>query len=317
MELSDQTVDSGGGAVFQGDITAGRDITINQITEIRQVTERLSSRCSEANTSDKLLGSVQALSAVAEFTEDYARELNVSVFSSGSLLEWVSRECASILSELKQLENSLERDKDGNYVFTTLFSEDVVDTRSRLMSLQMHLSNVNSRKTAKDFEAIKEAVTQLMNSHQNSDDASSIRSFFTASSVPYVERQIWQEIQKALRSRFTTEYVRDNYALIVASVEELVFENTPPWTSEGANLEDSPSESLDTTIGDARLRLSETYNIATEPDGDNNDHASSRAIYGNNSLWVDKSGVQWSRSVEDGTGECLLTLGSFLSFCYL
>jgi hypothetical protein len=49
MDLPDRFVDSGGGAVFQGNITAGRDITINQITEMPQATERLSSRCSEAD----------------------------------------------------------------------------------------------------------------------------------------------------------------------------------------------------------------------------------------------------------------------------
>jgi len=150
MNPPDRTVDSGGGAVFHGDITAGRDITINQITEIKQVTERLSSRCSRADASEKFLGSLEALSGAAEFVEEYAEELNASFFSNDPLLERVSRECASILRELKQLETSLAQDENGNYVITASFSEDVVDIRSRLMSLQMHLSNVNSRQTAKE-----------------------------------------------------------------------------------------------------------------------------------------------------------------------
>ena len=316
MNPPDRTVDSGGGAVFHGDITAGRDITINQITEIKQVTERLSSRCSRADASEKFLGSLEALSGAAEFVEEYAEELNASFFSNDPLLERVSRECASILRELKQLETSLAQDENGNYVITASFSEDVVDIRSRLMSLQMHLSNVNSRQTAKDFRVIKEAVTQLMNDHQSSDDASSIRSFFTASSIPYVERQIWQEIEKALRVRFTAEYVRDHYALIVASVEELVFENTSPWISEGAKPKNAPSEALNTTRTGTTLRLSETYNLCIDIDSEDrllevagkaNDDASMHTLY--EDIEAVRSGVDWPRSVEDGTGECLLTLG--------
>jgi hypothetical protein len=338
MDPPDRVVNSGGGTVFQGNITAGRDITINHITEIRQVTERLSSRCSEAYTSYKLFGTLEALSGAAEFTEDYVKELNASVFSNEPLLERVSRECASILSELKQLEHSLGQDENGGYVFSASLSENIVDIRSRLMSLQMLLSNINSRKNAKDFEAIKEAVTQLMNSHQSSDDASSIRSFFTASENPYVERQVWQEIEKALRARFTTNFVRDNYALIVASLEELVFENTAPWIVEEAKpieeanpieipkLDALPSKALNTTITGITLRGSETYNIAPlymedidvgleeqfpEIEGYADDDASLRPLYVCRDRSADKTGVAWSKSVRDGTGESLLTLGSY------
>jgi len=313
MNPPDRTVDSGGGAVFHGDITAGRDITINQITEIKQVTERLSSRCSRADASEKFLGSLEALSGAAEFVEEYAEELNASFFSNDPLLERVSRECASILRELKQLETSLAQDGNGNYVITASFSEDVVDIRSRLMSLQMHLSNVNSRQTAKDFRVIKEAVTQLMNDHQSSDDASSIRSFFTASSIPYVERQIWQEIEKALRVRFTAEYVRDHYALIVASVEELVFENTPPWITEQA-LGDPPSEALYTTSTGTASRSSESSDDIIREDQNANyvPRPLSIRVPGRSAAADDKSGVTWATSVTGGTGECILTLGSYI-----
>jgi hypothetical protein len=325
MNPADGVVNSGGGAVFQGNVTAGRDITINHVTEIRQVTERLSSRCSEADTSDKLLGSLEALSGAAEFIEDYAKELNDSVFASSPLLEGLSRECASILNELKRMECALVHAEDGGYIFTASLNENVVDLRSRLMSLQMHLSNSHSRKTAKDFEIIKEAVTRLMNSHQSSDDTSSIRSFYTASSIPYVERQMWQGIEKALRARFTTDFVRDNYALIVASVEELVFENTPPWIV-GAKSNDLPSELLNNTIEGTTLRGSEHSNTITphmkgtnmdledqvlEMEGDVEDGSLLRPVYSDEHLTADKSGVGWSRSVDDGTGECLLALGSY------
>ncbi|KAI4638543.1 hypothetical protein J4E93_010098 [Alternaria ventricosa] len=315
MDPTDRNVDSGGGAVFQGNITAGRDITINQITEIRQATERLSIRYSGADASDRFLGSLEALSGAAEFTEDYAKELSSSVFASDPLLENVSRECASILNELKQLETSLGQDENGQNAITASFNEIVMDIRSRLMSLQMHISNVNSRKTAKDFEAIKEAVAQLMESHKPSDDASSIRSFFTASSIPYVERQIWQEIEKALRAQFTAEYVRDHYALIVASVEELVFEDTPSWVAKEAKPENPPPEaSTDSITGDT-LRMSQSYNIAKGSDKDVGNGAPLHLVRGSRhhiegGLYAIDPAVQWSRSVEGGTGECLLTIGS-------
>lgn len=343
-------MNSGGGAIFQGNVTAGRDVTINNFTEIRQVTERLSNRCSEADASDKLLGSLEALSGVAEFTEDYAKELNASVLSSDPLLVRVFRECASVLSELKRLENSLGAEGDGGYVFTASLNEDVMDVRSRLMSLQLHLSNVNSRRTAKDFDTIKEAVTQLMDSQSNSDDASSIRSFYTASSIPYVERQMWQEIEKSLRAHFTAEFVRDNYALIVASVEELVFENTTPWiegaSSDIRSAEVPSTENSGTTLpgsGDSnevKEALSQDANVSSRvrvEDWYSVPHSSTPAEryppkqyppfpsllpeYGDgrqnrvedHKMTKEKLGAAWSESVGEGSGECLLTFGSYSS----
>lgn len=73
-------MDSGGGAVFYGDITAGRDITINHFTEVRQVTEHLYNRCGAVeDVSDKLLGCLDVLNGTAEFVEEYAKELQASV----------------------------------------------------------------------------------------------------------------------------------------------------------------------------------------------------------------------------------------------
>jgi hypothetical protein len=321
MDPPDQVVDSGGGAVFQGDVTAGRDVTINHITEIRQVTERLSSRFTSTDTPEKLLGSLEALSGAAEFTEDYAKELKASVFTSGFPLERVCRECASILSELKRLEALLGRDMVGDDVTIASLNGDVLDIRSRVMSLQMHLSSIISRKTAKDFQIIKEAVTQLMNSQSSSDEASSIRTFYTASAIPYVERQMWQEIQNTMCASLSTEYVRDNYGLIVAWVEKLIFDNTSSWLAHGPKPEDLPSETLKAGTADTDLRVSETFNVAKSHmegvdiavqeqvlgvEDDGNDDASIGPIYNRG---IDPKGMKWARSVGDGSGDCLLTLG--------
>ena len=390
MDPPDRTVDSGGGAVFQGDITAGRDITINQITEIRQVTERLSSRCSEANTSNKLLVSLEALSELAKYTEDYAKTLDTSVFSSDLHFGRVSEECASILGELKLLIHSLEKGEIEGYELSASLNENVVDLRSRLTSLQSHLNIVSNRKIQKDYKSIKETLTQLVNSLTSTDKAFSIRSFVTAPSVrsfpaapsirsfvtapsirsfvtapeiPDDEQQVWLEIERSLRAAgFTTEFVGNNRHLIEAVLEDAFLENTDPWIVEGAKSKVSPSGFTAPT-----LRLSEAYNIAvTETEGDeeindgaslrsvlnkllfsktdrdeelndvasvhsflssekpftetereeeSNDGASFRSVYNDTLSQADKSGNEWSRSVEGGTGECLLTFGLYSSQC--
>jgi hypothetical protein len=266
----------------------------------------LSSRVTSTDTSEKIIGSLEALSWAAEFTDEYAKELKAGVFSSDLPLERISRECASILSELRRLKSLLGRDGAGGDVFIASLDENVVDIRSRLMSLHMLLSNINTRKTAKDFETIKKAVTQLMDSQSSSDGASSIRTFYTASAIPYVERQMWQEVQNALCARFTTEFVRDNYALIVASVEELVFENTSSWIVHGPKSDGLAFEAPEATTADTYLRLSEKFNAAMSVEDGADDDASLRPIHIGG---IDQTGVQWSKSVEDGSGECLLTLG--------
>ena len=71
-----------------------------------------------------------------------------------------------------------------------------------------------------DTDAITGAITELLNDPENGDDDSSIKTFYTALSLPYVERGIWRELEKRLRNRVTAEFVRDHYAVIVAIVEE-------------------------------------------------------------------------------------------------
>jgi len=358
MDPPDRTVDSGGGAVFRGDITAGRDITLNQITEIRQVTERLSSHCSGANTSDKLLGSLEALSEFAKYTEDYAKTLDISVFSSDSHFGRVSEECASILGQLKILVESLEQGENEGYELSASLNEDVLDLRSRLTSLQSHLNIVSNRKTQKHYETIKKTLTQLMSSLKSKDKAFSIRSFVMAPSIrsfptapsthsfvtapsirsfdtalenPYVERQVWLEIERSLRAvGFTTEFVGNNRDLIVASLQDVFLENTAAWVveegesevpltaptlclSETYNITITETEENEEVNDSASLRSVPTLFLETETEEELNDGTSLRSVFSEKPPTPDKSGFAWSRSVEGGTGECLLTLG--LYFC--
>jgi len=309
MNLPDRMVESGGGAVFQGNITAGRDITINQITEIRQITERLTILYSGVD--DKLLGDLEALSGIAEFTEDFARELNASVYASDPLLERVSRECASILMELKKLDQSLRHDENGENVPTASLKEAVLEIRTRLMSLQTHLSNVSSRKITKDYEAIKEAITDFMKDHQSSDDVSSIRSFFTAPEIPYVEQQIWQEIVKTLQARFSTGYVRENHGLIKSTLEDLVFDNTHPWIVEEPRSRSPPAEALYNTTTYETSKESESTDELSWIDVHANHVPLTRPlrIRTKRRPAEDLSGVTWTTSVGGGARECILTLG--------
>ncbi|KAH7562626.1 hypothetical protein BM1_02146 [Bipolaris maydis] len=243
MDQLDEAVNSGGGAVFH-DIQAGRDITINHFTEIRQVTEYLYNHCCGARgVSDNLLGRVDVLHGTAEFVEEYAKELQASLPPNDPQLQRVFRECASIVFDLRRLVLLIEDNSCNNGADTSGFSplslnEEIIEFRFRLMSLQANLSLIHNKNMRQNFDtnAIKRAIAELINVPENSEDTASINTFYTASSIPYVERQMWREIERALRGRFTADFVRDNYALIVDTVEETVWENSIPRRGDTATL---------------------------------------------------------------------------------
>jgi hypothetical protein len=267
---------------------------------------------------------LDVLNGTAEFVEEYAKELQASIPSNDPQLQKIFRECTSIHSDLLQLLALVEND-GGNDANATRFSigslnEEVIDLRSRLMGLQMNLSYIHNKRMAKDTEAIKEAVTELMNGAANSDDASSIRTFYTASSIPYVERQMWRELEKALRERFTTNFVRDNYALIVATVEETVWETTMPPLSDtttSAPTVTTTSASTDTTMPTS----SESNQLSTLVE--HTDETAKGTTLGaalgatlspvkkaNQADWSDKTGRTWASHIDENGCECLLTFGS-------
>jgi hypothetical protein len=176
---------------------------------------------------------LDVLNGTAEFVEEYAKELQAIVLPNDPQLKRIFCECALILSDLQRLVVLIEDDggsddADATKLSTSSLNEEVMDMRSRLMSLQFNLSHIHNKKLAKDADAIKEAVTELLNGPAHADDSSSIRIFYTSSSIPYVERQMWRELERSLRGRFTAEFVRDNYILIVATVEDTMWENTTP-----------------------------------------------------------------------------------------
>jgi hypothetical protein len=205
---------------------------LDHFTEIRQATEHLYSRCGAGGgVSDYLLGRLDVLNGTAEFVEEYAKDLQSSLTPNNPQVQNIFRECVSILSDLRRLvaligDDGGSLDADATRLSASSLNEEIIDVRSRLTSLQFNLSHIHNKKIAKDADAIKEAVTELMNGPANADETSSIRTFYTASSIPYVERQMWRELERALRGRFTAEFVRHNYALIVATVEETVWETT-------------------------------------------------------------------------------------------
>ena len=176
------------------------------------------------------------------------------------------------------------------------------------MSLQFNLSLIHNKKMAKDADAIKQAVTELMNGQANADDTSSIRTFYTASSIPYVERQMWRELERALRACFTAEFVRDNYALIVATVEEAVWENTTPGLMDTTT--PAPTVSTASALTNTTMPLSygsDRSNTLIEDTSEGAKGTTFGAIHGD---WADKTGRTWASRVGDNEGEYLLTFGS-------
>lgn len=198
------------------------------------MTEHLYNRCGAAeDVSENLLGRLDVLNGTAEFVEEYAKELQARVPPNDPQLQKIFHECASILSDLRILVALIEdsgssNDADATGFSTISLNEDVMDIRFRLMNLQFNLSCVHNKKIEQDADIIKKAVTELMNGPANADDTSSVRTFYTASSVPYVERQTWRELERALSASLTAKFVRDNYSLIVAIVEDTVWENITP-----------------------------------------------------------------------------------------
>jgi hypothetical protein len=207
-------------------------------------------------------------------------------------------------------------DADATRFSTGLLNEEVIDVRSRLMSLQFNLSLIHNKKMAKDADAIKQAVTELMNGQANTDDTSSIRTFYTASSIPYVERQMWRELKRALRAHFTAEFVRDNYALIVATVEEAVWENTTPGlvdTTTPAPTVSTASALTNTTM--PSLYGSDRLNTLVEDTSEGAKGTTYGAIHRDwddkiEGPWANKTGRTWASRVDDNEGERLLTFGS-------
>lgn len=151
-------------------------------------------------------------------------------------------ECTSISSELQRLIAQVDHPGTGesdepNGLIVCPYPEDIIDLRNRLMGAQVKLSQIHNMQFAEDLGAIKKAVLEIVNSVTDSEDASSIRTFYTACSVPYVERSMWREVEQTLRTRFSPQCVQDHYALIIETIEASLSENlqqsevTPTITS--------------------------------------------------------------------------------------
>jgi hypothetical protein len=227
MNLSHQSiVESGGGAVFQGDITAGRDITINHFTEIHQAAKGLFDHCCDINASERLLSTLSALEVTAGFIEEYARDLQLGIAEENPQLKIIVRECNGINSDLRLFSTAINSHGEGSLTAEYDFQceQKISDIRLRLISLHTSLSVVNNKKVMEDQAIIKAILSDYIDAQTNAREPS-ISSFQTASSTPYAERQMWSEIESGLRHHgFTAEMFKENYALIVSTLESTLLD---------------------------------------------------------------------------------------------
>lgn len=139
-------------------------------------------------------------------------------------LHKISLECASISSELQRLIGQVDNtgtgdDDESSGPISSALHEEVIDIRNRLMSVQLSLSQIYNRTITEELVAIKMAVLEIIDGLADSDDDASIQTFYTASSIPYVETAAWKEVERSLRAHFPEQSVRDNYAMIIETIE--------------------------------------------------------------------------------------------------
>jgi hypothetical protein len=286
---------------------------------------------------------------IAEIVEEDAKELQPDI--PDTQLQRVSHECSSVLSDIQILAAQIQDGSSDNgdatnatrYMDVAL-GEKLDKARAKLLTLQIKLSQVRSKRIAHDADIIRAAVIQLLNSPNDVEDSSSIRTYYTASSIPYVERQMWREVERSLRLRFSTEFVRDHFSLIVATVEETLWNHTSPGpatsigllstskirtTTEGDTVPtrgDDTLSLLDHEAPDASVHVVDSvtdkhdsvpeYHPDPQSAGINLERRSSSviAIYNSENPQFDKTGKTWAESVDDPIEECLLTFGTFFYF---
>jgi hypothetical protein len=271
------TIQSGGGAVFQGDITAGRDITINHFTDIHQAAKGLFDHCCGIDASERLLSTLSALEVTAGFIEEYARDLQLGIAEENPQLKIIIGECKGINNDLRLFGTAINGHGEGSLTAEHDFQyeQKISDIRLRLISLHTSLSIVNNKKVTEDQAIIKAILSDYIEAQTNAREPS-IATFHTAASTPYAERQMWSEIQSELRHHgFTAEMFKENYALVVSTLESTLldratadFELRQTTSSSTEVASNSRRMSLDSTLSQHvddekwSLRLERTFSPA-------------------------------------------------------
>ncbi|PSN64913.1 hypothetical protein BS50DRAFT_622273 [Corynespora cassiicola Philippines] len=234
----DQVAADGLSAAF-GDISVGRDLTIiiNPLPAVKHVTDHLPTICSTSlDVSDRLVGRLDDLKEASSNVEGYARKLQGILPRNHPELQEALRKHASILSDVETLEDSLrnyisDKGTDDRRLFVTQgIYDNIIYIRTRLLSLHLELNTIHTSNKSIDPALIREIMVQCQQSCQgqasdhegSADDLSSYYTFYSASSIPYIERQKWREIEKAIRMRLGAEVVRDNYASVIEAVENIL-----------------------------------------------------------------------------------------------
>lgn len=150
-------VNSGGGPVVQGDLRAGRDltinITVNHIAEIKKITQVFSDTYSDSpQISEQLTRSIDGLLAQTKVTEEYSQMLlQQPDTSSVADLDSVIKECQVIQSKLDRIQDSLKmisddpEDADPRITARIDFGveREIQDVRQRFLGLSTALRSLD------------------------------------------------------------------------------------------------------------------------------------------------------------------------------
>ena len=180
--------------------------------------------------SEGLRTKISTLRSIAETTEDHARALQADIFMKDPRLKISLLECKDILMELQNLAKSIEGSEEGSTLSSveiTKFNGVVTDLRGRLSSIQACLGGCEARKIREDHTLIKEALQKLFQEQSNAREPS-ICSFYTAHSLPAVEREEWHEIEKGLREHgLTPQVIQQHLEFIVETLREGIIDSVP------------------------------------------------------------------------------------------
>lgn len=216
------TVNTQGGAVF-GDMKAGRDITIYNITQIRHECQSvLDDEHHLQHLPEDITNQLSVLEATAALTEEFARDLQISTGESDSNIREAASECQTALQELKgivALIKALGNVQKLPQTRRAALLKDLAELRGRIMSIHSSLSRLSSNRVREDFDHI---LSEYVSDQRNRPEPS-FTSFYTAESTPYAERKMWSQIRAELQERgITGEVFVQNFPTIAIYLEQTI-----------------------------------------------------------------------------------------------
>jgi predicted nuclease with TOPRIM domain len=145
----DRAIHSEGGAVFAGDLHAGRDITINHFTEIKNISQDLVNKYSaSSNHSEQLLKKLSHVLSMAKEIEEQAQDLRDEHGNSNPKLNLLTRDCKSVIEDLKETQSILGAAQSWEQINEEQLRsrvDDLEDIWFRLLSLSASLNSIKTK----------------------------------------------------------------------------------------------------------------------------------------------------------------------------